>query len=81
MLAPQSIVLLALVLIPDIGHWRMARAGGSTLGAVTFQPSEFAKLALLVALAWYGEHYRRQMGTWKRGHCDSRPDDRGGDRA
>jgi cell division protein FtsW len=26
-----------------------------------------AKLALLIALAWYGEHYQRQMSTWKRG--------------
>jgi len=26
-------------------------------GGNSFQPSEFAKLAFLVALAWYGEHY------------------------
>ena len=31
-----------------------------------FQPSELAKLALVIALAWYGEHFQRQMPTWKR---------------
>ncbi len=34
---------------------------------VQFQPSELAKLALIITLAWYGEHYQRQMPTWKRG--------------
>ena len=34
---------------------------------MTFQPSEFAKIALIIALAWYGEHFQRQMPLWKRG--------------
>jgi cell division protein FtsW len=31
------------------------------------QPSEFAKLALIIMLAWYGDHCQRLMQTWKRG--------------
>jgi cell division protein FtsW len=36
-------------------------------GNSLFQPSEFAKLALIVALAWYGERFQRQMPNLKRG--------------
>jgi cell division protein FtsW len=36
-------------------------------GSFRLQPSEFAKVALLMVLAWYGERYQRQMQTWKRG--------------
>ena len=35
--------------------------------AFSFQPSELAKIALIIALAWYCERYQRQMHTWKRG--------------
>jgi len=33
----------------------------------SFQPSELGKIALIIVLAWYGERYQRQMGTWVRG--------------
>jgi len=61
-----ALVLLALVLV---------RAGGSShgakrwlvFGAMTFQPSEAAKIALIVALAAYGERFQRLMPSFRHG--------------
>lgn len=36
-------------------------------GAVRFQPSELAKIAVILALAWYGEHYPRNLPKFWRG--------------
>ncbi len=58
--------LLVMVLIPGIkvtinGANRWLKAGPFTM-----QPSELAKIALIVALAHYGERYQRSMPTfWK----------------
>jgi cell division protein FtsW len=62
-----AILMLVLVLVPHIGvvHGRARRWFG--FGRVSFQPSEFAKLALIIALAWYGEQSQRLMRGWKRG--------------
>jgi len=63
-----AIVLLLLVFVPHIGIKRNGahRWIGYEKTSV-FQPSEYAKLALLVLLAWYGDRFQRQMPTLKRG--------------
>jgi cell division protein FtsW len=62
-----GLMMLALVLERHVG----ARINGArrwfSLGGLHFQPSEFAKIALIIALAWYGEHFQRQMPSLKRG--------------
>ena len=62
-----AVLMLALVLNKHFG----ARINGArrwfSFGGMHFQPSEFAKIALIIALAWYGEHFQRQMPLWKRG--------------
>jgi cell division protein FtsW len=60
-----GVLLLALVL--EFGVVRGRARRWFSYGGVSFQPSEFAKLALIVILAWYGERYQRQMHTWWRG--------------
>ncbi len=62
-----AIALLALVLVPGIGSVRNGARRWFIHFGISFQPSEFAKLALVVALAWYGERFQRQMPTWSRG--------------
>ena len=62
-----AVVMLALVLNKHIGTWINGARRWFSFGGMTFQPSEFAKIALIVALAWYGEHFQRQMPLWKRG--------------
>jgi cell division protein FtsW len=60
-----AVVLLALVLLKGIQINGARRWLGH--GSIRFQPSELGKLALIVLLAWYGDHFQRQMTTWKRG--------------
>ena len=65
-----AIVLLALVLaIGTINHDYVngARRWLRLPGGVRFQPSEAGKVALILALAWYGEHFQRRMTNWKWG--------------
>jgi cell division protein FtsW len=60
-------VLLVLVFAPGIG----VKAGGANrwlnLQIMNFQPSELAKIALILAIAHYGERYQRKMRTFKKG--------------
>jgi cell division protein FtsW len=65
-----SALLLVLVFAPKIG---IARKGAHRWigfpGLPHFQPSELAKLALILFLAAYGERFQRQMGRFKQGVC------------
>ncbi len=60
----MALVLLILVLFT-------AKTNGARrwfrLGPINFQPSELGKLALIIALAHYGERYQRFMPTFWRG--------------
>ncbi len=56
-----AVVMLALVLVPGIGKESHGARRWFLFHGFSFQPSEFGKLALIIALAWYGERFRRQM--------------------
>src|SRR5215831_1238932 len=60
-----ALVLLGLVLVKGIQVNGARRWLG--YGGIRFQPSELGKLALIVLLAWYGDHFQRHMATWRRG--------------
>jgi cell division protein FtsW len=63
-----AVVLLALVFVRPFGVHKNGATRWLGYGKTSlFQPSEFAKVALIIMLAWYGERYQRHMPTWKRG--------------
>ena len=62
-----TIGLLVLVLVPGIGYTANGATRWLRLGRFTLQPSEVAKLALILMLAWYGDRYQRQMPTFLKG--------------
>ena len=62
-----AVLMLVLVLNPHVGLKINGARRWFGFGRVHFQPSEFAKIALIIALAWYGEHFQRQMPQLKRG--------------
>ncbi len=60
-----AVILLVLVL--QYGIVRNHSRRWFDLGFGSFQPSEAAKIGLILFLAWYAEHYQRVMGTFFRG--------------
>ena len=62
-----AVLMLALVLDKHIGAKLNGARRWFIYGGLNLQPSEFAKIALIIALAWHGEHFQRQMAQWKRG--------------
>src|SRR6266567_90279 len=62
-----AILLLVVVVVPHVGLKVNGARRWLGFGGVRFQSSELAKIALIIALAWYGDHFQRQMGSWKRG--------------
>lgn len=62
-----TIIALVAVLIPGIGELKNGSRRWFNLGFAHFQPSEAAKIALVVVLAYYGERYQRDIRTFGRG--------------
>ena len=62
-----AVILLALVLVIGTNVNGARRWFHLPISGVRFQPSEAGKIALIIALAWYGEHFQRRMTNWKWG--------------
>lgn len=62
-----GLILVALVLEKHLGAVRGNARRWFSFHGVSFQPSEYARLSLIILLAWYGDHFQRQMPTLKKG--------------
>lgn len=57
-------ILLALCYVPGIGKRVNGANRWLSLGGFTLQPSELAKLALLLFVSWWFDHYQRRIKTF-----------------
>lgn len=62
-----SVVSLGLVLVPGVGAMKNGARRWFSLGFGSFQPSEAAKLTLIIALAHYASRHQHRMTTFGRG--------------
>ena len=62
-----TFVLLVAVLFPQVGTWRGGARRWFNLGFMLFQPSELAKLAVIIALAHYADCFKSKMSELKVG--------------
>lgn len=63
-LAVFSAILLVLVMIPGIGISVKGSRRWLSLGVTTMQPSEIAKIALVLLLAWWLNRAKRRVKEW-----------------
>ena len=56
-----------MVWVPHLGRRVKGASRWIAYGPVGLQPSEFAKLGLIVILARYGDHFQRRMSSFWRG--------------
>lgn len=66
-LALVTMVLLALVLIPGIGTTVKGSSRWLRLGPLSLQPSEFAKVSIIMLMAWWMARIQRRAGEFIRG--------------
>jgi cell division protein FtsW len=59
-----AVALLVLVLKSGLGVTRNGATRWLALGKLSVQPSEFAKLGLIIALAYYGDRYHKRMRSF-----------------
>jgi cell division protein FtsW len=62
-----AVALLACVWVPHLGIRKNGASRWIGQAGFRLQPSEFAKVALIIGLAWYGERFQRFMPGFKRG--------------
>ena len=62
-----ALALAAAVFVPHFGVKVNGAHRWIRLPGATLQPSEFAKVAVIIMLAWFGERYQRKIQNWKQG--------------
>jgi len=62
-----AVIPLVLVLVPGIGSVEGSARRWFRIGSTSIQPSEFAKLALIIYLAHYLTHYRHRFADFRGG--------------